>query len=71
MGFHVREISSDIGNGQSVWKPLPINYGDGGSIQSEGVIDKVCTLGSHVASFTLTVEENPGSCAGGPKRELE
>ena len=40
MGFPVREISSDIGNSQSVWKPLPINYGDGGSIQSESVIDK-------------------------------
>ena len=27
--------------------------------------------GSHVASLTPTVEENPGSCAGGPKKELE
>ena len=44
MGFPVREISSDIGNGQSVWKPLPINYGDGGNIQSEGEIDKAFSI---------------------------
>ena len=44
MGFPVSEAyslptiaKSLVGSdGQSVWKPLPITYGDDGSIQSEG-----------------------------------
>ena len=35
---HICEISSGIGDGQPVWKLLPVRNGDGGGIQSEGII---------------------------------
>ena len=50
---------------------------DGGGMQPESIdwqslLDtQVCTPCSNVASLTKTVEEDPGSCAGGSKRELD